>query len=274
MKFDMHCHTFEGSLDGKIRIEDYIGILKKRGFGGMLVTDHNTYNGYREWVDSVKGKKHKDFVVLKGIEYDTLDAGHILVILPETEKLLLMELRGLPVHLLADMVHRHGGILGPAHPFGEPYLSFMTTVRKKKRTALLSCFDFIEVFNSCQSKESNEKAKRLAYILEKPGFGGSDAHRENCIGKGFTELPDTIRKESDLIRYVHEVKHIKCGGSYYTKTVKGKIGRLNDLLVYSFFFYNRFCAIVKGKRRKAETRRLTILKNREHLRQIEHQKKK
>ena len=33
----------------------------------------------------MKGEVHTDFVVLKGIEYDTRDAGHILVIMPERE---------------------------------------------------------------------------------------------------------------------------------------------------------------------------------------------
>ena len=80
MKFDMHCHTKEGSPDGRIPIKEYILELKKQGFDGMLVSDHNSYNGYRYW------KKHREempeFIVLKGIEYDTIDAGHILVILP------------------------------------------------------------------------------------------------------------------------------------------------------------------------------------------------
>ena len=49
----------------------------------MVITDHDTYNGYRYWKENIKGKKHTDFVVLKGIEYDTRDAGHILVIMPE-----------------------------------------------------------------------------------------------------------------------------------------------------------------------------------------------
>ena len=43
MKFDMHCHTAEGSLDGKVKIEEYIRILRDNGFDGMLVTDHNSY---------------------------------------------------------------------------------------------------------------------------------------------------------------------------------------------------------------------------------------
>ena len=104
MKFDMHCHTKEGSMDGKVMIEEYIKKLKEKGFGGMLVSDHNSYDGYREWRDSIKGKNHTDFVVLKGVEYDTIDCGHMLVIMPEGVKLKLLELRG-----FAGSDSDHGG---------------------------------------------------------------------------------------------------------------------------------------------------------------------
>ena len=71
----MHCHTKEGSLDGKVSIGEYIRILKSQGFSGMLVTDHDSYNGFRRYRDKLKGSI-KDFIVLKGVEYDTIDAGH------------------------------------------------------------------------------------------------------------------------------------------------------------------------------------------------------
>ena len=117
MKFDMHCHTKEGSMDGKVVIEEYICALKKKGFSGMLVSDHNSYDGYREWKNSIKGKAHQDFIVLKGVEYDTCDCGHIIVIMPFGVKLKILELRGLPASLLIKIVHAYGGILGPAHPY-------------------------------------------------------------------------------------------------------------------------------------------------------------
>ena len=47
MKIDMHCHVKEGSIDSKVSLEDYITLLKKKEFQGMVITDHNTYNGYR-----------------------------------------------------------------------------------------------------------------------------------------------------------------------------------------------------------------------------------
>ena len=100
----------------------------------MVVTDHDTYNGYRYWKETMKGREHTDFVVLKGIEYDTIDAGHILVIMPQGVKMRLLELKGLPVSVLIDFVHKNGGVLGPAHPFGEAYMSFANTKRFYKQT--------------------------------------------------------------------------------------------------------------------------------------------
>lgn len=57
-KFDMHCHTKDGSMDGQVSIEEYISILEKQGFGGMLISDHNSYNGYRKWKKTIKEKRH------------------------------------------------------------------------------------------------------------------------------------------------------------------------------------------------------------------------
>ena len=42
VKFDMHCHTAEGSVDAKVGIDDYIKVLKSKGFKGMVVTDHDS----------------------------------------------------------------------------------------------------------------------------------------------------------------------------------------------------------------------------------------
>lgn len=178
-KFDMHCHTKEGSLDGKVPVEEFIAALRRKGYHGMLISDHNTYKGYRAWKNEVKGRRFQDFVVLKGIEYDTIDAGHILVVMPENVKLKILELRGLPVQFLVDIVHKNGGILGPAHPCGEKYLSITNTRKHRHQLAVMDKFDFLEGFNACESPESNERAEKIARQYGKPAFGGSDAHKED-----------------------------------------------------------------------------------------------
>ena len=101
------------------------------------------------------GKKHTDFVVLKGIEYDTRDAGHILVIMPEGVKIRLLEMRGMPLALLIDLVHRNGGVLGPAHPCGEKYMSFTHARKFYQSPEIIKRFDFVEAFNSCEPVSSN-----------------------------------------------------------------------------------------------------------------------
>jgi hypothetical protein len=249
MRFDMHCHTKEGSIDGKVPISEYIELLKSKGFDGMLVTDHDSYNGYRRYRDHIKDKL-TDFTVLKGIEYDTLDAGHILIILPEKIKLPLMECRGLPVKVLQDVVHRHNGILGPAHPCGERHLSITRTRAYKRNPDIMKNFDFIEGFNSCESPESNAEAHRLASQYGLPMFGGSDSHHCDCVGTAYTEFESCISKESDLIDLVRSKSTINCGGEYYHGTVKGKIGIFNHILVESFWFYNRFACMYRSHKRK------------------------
>lgn len=256
MKFDMHCHTKEGSLDGMLPLEEVILRLRALGYGGMLITDHNSYKAYRHYKKELK-QKYPDFIVLKGIEYDTLDAGHILVVLPTGVHIPVLELRGLPVSLLIDIVHHYGGILGPAHPCGEKYLSITNTKKGRKNPKLLKRFDFIETFNACESPASNKEAAALAEKLQKPGVGGSDSHRYSCIGLGYMEIPDPVQTETDLIRYLLTVEHTVTGGAYYTHTAKQKIGWLNNLLVYSFWFYNKALAAFHMRARHSELHKIS-----------------
>ncbi len=263
MKFDLHCHTKEGSPDGSVMIELYIRRLKEMGFRGMLVSDHDSYDGYRRWKYSLKQKEDSDFVVLKGVEYDTFDCGHFLVIMPVGVKLRVLEMRGMPAAALIKLVHHYGGILGPAHPFGEKYLSAATTrLRKLKhrseeeRLKIFQEVDFIEGFNACEGDASNARATALANQIGIPTFGGSDAHRLECIGKGWAELPDTIRNENDLIAFVKQKPVIECGGSFYSKTVRDMLGPVNFFRINGFFVYNKLDAARRGWKRRKELKKL------------------
>lgn len=252
MKIDMHCHVKEGSVDSKVSLEEYITLLKEKGFDGMLITDHNTYKGYRYWKEHIKGKKHTDFVVLKGIEYDTSDAGHIIVIMPEGVKMRMLEMRGLPAAVLIDFVHRNGGILGPAHPCGGKYLSFTNTKRYFKNPELIKRFDFMEAFNACESVESNEGALRLSQKYQKPGIGGSDAHKPECVGKGAIILPERVTCETELISLIRKKGPLEAGGTLYNKTTKEKMGKAGKLLTYSFWIYNKGGGLLKYYKRKVK----------------------
>lgn len=252
LKFDMHCHTAEGSMDAHVGIGEYIQILKSRGFGGMLVTDHDSYEGYLTYQNS--GNRVEDFIVLQGIEYDTYDFGHMLIIMPQKFVPDVIKMRGLTLKKLVKIVHFYGGILGPAHPCGERFLSFFTTgiFKDDKKAEFMKQFDFLEAYNACESEESNWCAAELAKEYGLPGTGGSDAHSRECVGMAYTMLPETIQTEDDLIDYVKHTEEISYEGSRYKKTTKDRLGVLNKVLVGSFFLYNKLGALYRlPARRKA-----------------------
>lgn len=129
MKIDMHCHVREGSVDSRVSLDEYITTLKEKGFDGMLITDHDTYHGYRHWKYHMKGKVHEDFVVLKGIEYDTLDAGHIICIMPEGVKMQSPGSEGTSGVCADRFCAQTWWNLRTCTPCGEKYLSFTNTSR-------------------------------------------------------------------------------------------------------------------------------------------------
>jgi len=250
MKFDLHCHTLEGSLDGKVSITEYVSTLKALGFDGMLVTDHNSHQAYCYYKEHHNDAVFQDFTVLRGIEYDTLDAGHFLLILPESADTALFELRGMSLPLLVEMVHKYGGILGPAHPFGEKFLSFGRSRYFRKQRDIVRNFDFLEAFNACESAEDNQKAKDLADQYQLVCFGGSDSHNLDNIGLAHTDFPMDIKTTDDLIQYVKDKKETSYGGNRYYGTIKNHLGKWNDFLVYGYFFYNKFAALWRFPKRQ------------------------
>ena len=81
----------------------------------------------------------------------------------------------------------------------------------------------------------------MIYLL----FGGSDAHKENCVGLAGTYLPDYIHSEDDLINYINDGNHPEVGGKRYPKTLKDKIGPAGKFLTYGFSFIQYIWRIPK-----------------------------
>lgn len=253
MKLDMHCHTNEGSPDSKVHIEDYMRSLKEQGFDGMLVTDHDSYDGYRYYENHhTEWKDLQDFVVLKGIEYDTFDAGHMVIVMPSGVDMKIFEHKGLRVKTLIKIVHLFGGIIGPAHPCGEPFLSIFSTGRFKRDISFADNFDFIEGYNSGEDDLSNLTARQIAQSFDKPVTGGSDSHWMECVGLACTILDERVTSENELISYIRKKKPTTVSGEQYMGTIKERIGKWNKFLVYGFFPYNKFGAAVHRRKRNAE----------------------
>lgn len=259
MKFDMHCHTKEGSIDGRVSIKDYARRLKRLGFDGMLVTDHNSYAAYRYYAKHQLDEDFRDFTVLKGIEYDTCDGGHIIVIMPEGTVLPLLEIRGLPVRFLIEIVHLFGGILGPAHPLGEKYLSVTNCKYYKKHPEVIEQFDFMETYNSCITEEANAAADELAKKYDLPGTGGSDSHKFDCIGLAYTEFSKPVTSQNELIKRIRRNEIVSCGGNHYPGTTRDHLGMKYDMLLRLYWCYSKGMNFFRRRKRRHTLKALEMV---------------
>ncbi|MGX8774636.1 MAG: CehA/McbA family metallohydrolase [Bacillota bacterium] len=258
MKFDLHCHTREGSLDSRVSILKYISEYKKLGYDGFMIADHNTYRGCKAW-DELRNLPELEeelagFTVIRGLEYDTKDAGHVLVVMPDDVYLRLLHIRGMRLRKLIYVVHSCGGVLGLAHPFGAASSSAMGfTIMNYD---LIEQLDFIEVFNTCEAELSNYLAKELAAKYELPGTAGTDAHREEYIGMAFTEIDADIRCNNDFIEAIQNGAAFRATGTEREETSTGK-AKEHWTGVIGYKVYNRGIAKVRSVHRKLGHYRLT-----------------
>lgn len=225
-KYDFHCHINEGSKDSKVNAEEYIDSLICQGFTGLLVTDHNTYDGYRF---ILKKLNYENFIVLKGIEYSTIDAGHILVIMPDEYDLKDLEYKSAKLLDLIKYVHSHNGILGPAHPCSEPYLSIFSSKKYKYNYDICKQFDFIEVFNAGEKKQENDKALELSNKYSLFATAGSDAHYLEHCGKAYVQLKERVTNNNELIDYIKKHKPASVSGQCYRNRDRERYDKSHNL---------------------------------------------
>ena len=236
MKFDLHCHTREGSLDSKVSVKEYADRFMALGYDGFMISDHNSYRGCWVWDQIKHSPKYENFTVIRGIEYDTKDAGHVLVIMPDDLYLPILRIRGMRLSKLIKLVHAYGGILGLAHPFGVSSSSAMGF--KLMNTELIKHLDFIETFNTCEFPESNANAAILAQRHQMPTFAGSDSHVTDYIGMAATEISAEIRCNNDLIEAVRAGAAITADGTERGITKKA-MRKEHWTGILGFKLYNR-----------------------------------
>lgn len=220
MRFDMHCHTKEGSIDSKVSVRQYADKFMELGYDGFMISDHNSYRGCIAWDSISHHPKYKNLTVIRGIEYDTKDAGHVLVIMPDGVYLKMLKLRGMRASKLISAVHSFGGIVGLAHPYGVASSSAMGFTLMDMN--LIGKFDFIEAFNTCEFADSNAKAALLAKKYELPCFAGSDSHVPDYIGMAETIIDCNIKCNNDLIKAVQSGCVFQAKGTEREITKKAK----------------------------------------------------
>lgn len=180
LNIDLHCHSFF-SGDGVSSPEDLIAAARAKGLHGFAITDHNTCDCVSYLLD--KGLMREDgqpvdgFLVIPGVEVTTAD-GHLLCI-----GATLPNLKGTPAGEVCKIIHQHGGLAIPPHP----YDLFRAGIRQDTLDVIE--IDAIEVFNAATTfKRYNRQAFEYAQMRGLPMTAGSDAHHEAAIGTAYTIL--------------------------------------------------------------------------------------
>ena len=116
----------------------------------------------------------------------------------------------------------------------------------------------MEGYNACEDADSNMRAMALAKNMTCPAFGGSDPQGRlrrfwlhNSAGRHYFR--------DRVVNYIRAGKPTMIGGQHYLHTTKAKLGKVNNVLVYSFWLYNKFLALFRRKARNFELMENQIL---------------
>lgn len=210
-KYEMHIHTSPCSGGGS-DIRDHIDELRRKGYSGMVVTNH-FYHGdsridrslpWEAFVDAYRqdylyGLAYAqtiDFDLLFGIEESVGDGREILIYGIEADLLSSHpELKDADIKTFVDVVHSAGGLVYQAHPYRDRFY-----ISKPYPLDCLDILDGIEVYNACNESAWNESAEKLAIELGLACVAGSDGHSIETAGHSGILTKERIRTNSDLVR--------------------------------------------------------------------------
>lgn len=192
VKIDLHIHT--NKSDGLGDPGQVLEYGKKIGLDGLVLTDHDNFNGYNEIKDTDLAK---ELMVFPSVEITTPRCDVLAYNVTEVFEGTVSE--------IIKKIHSVGGAAVLAHPYGgfwpNPVTNDIEIVKK---------FDAIEVFNAMTPLEANVEAMELAKKLKKPGTGGSDAHPLKAVGDAFTVFKD-VKNGKDV---VNAIKNGKCTAAW------------------------------------------------------------
>ena len=183
--YETHLHTCEASACGKTPGREYPEYMKKKGYDGMIVTDH-FFNGNCRvdrslpWEERVRaycsGYEHAweaargmDFDVFFGVEFNFQGDEYLLYGITPEWLLAHPEVMTKSRRKLYEMMHEAGAIMVHAHPYRER--DYLDTIHLAP-----SVSDAIEIYNAGNEDYQNALDYGYAMDLGLPVTAGSDIH--------------------------------------------------------------------------------------------------
>ena len=194
LNIDLHCHS-KFSADGISEPEEMIETAKAKGLQGFAITDHNTCAcvDYFESLGLLRadGEPVDGFLIIPGQEITTKE-GHLLAL-----GVRLPDLKGIAAREAVELIHQHGGLAIPPHP----YDYFRAGIREVVLETLP--IDGIEVFNAATTfKRCNNQAFDYAKKRGLPMTAASDSHHCEALGVAYTILDAETFNVAGVLRAI------------------------------------------------------------------------
>jgi len=201
LKTELHCHNIfsnghVGALepihDCNVTIPMQLERAHLAGLDVLFVTNHNTIDGYKQFLEYKKiHQKFDTLSVYPAEEVTTDNESHVIVYgIDHSIK------SGLSLHEILDEAKKQDAVTIAPHPF-----SLMDALREDSTHC-----DLFEVFNSCNvDVYSNLRAKKFAKEKSLHVVAGSDSHVQSTVGRS-TNL---IYSENKLDSVIAAMKHRK-----------------------------------------------------------------
>lgn len=195
MKIDFHTHS-KYSIDSITSLKTLYKQAKKRGLDGIALTDHNAFNGVKEFKKMLREERDRDFLLIPGIELK-IQEGEILALF------LQEEITAKTLDEVIDAAKQQDALLCLPHPFDK--IRRVVPQIDKITSKQLEAIDAIEVFNArILNQKSNELALEFAVKNKKSQLAGSDAHWWFEVGNAYTEI-----KADALEEVKHQIQNRK-----------------------------------------------------------------
>ncbi len=219
-KYELHMHTSEASACGKNTVDEMIRKYHSMGFAGAVLTNHFFFGNTcidrtlppeefvrqfcEPYFEGQKTAKELDFDLLFGLE-GNYGGGKEFLIYGITPDVLYKNL-----HLIGPEMNTHpyrpqlleawkkvtekeGAVLALAHPFRD-----RAYVLEPDLLPDSDVYDAVEVFNSCNTEEANQKAADYFENGDKILFAGNDYHNTGFESFAAVAFDTRIHSEKAL----------------------------------------------------------------------------
>jgi len=189
-KYELHVHT-KYSVCSLLEPATAIRILKRKGYDGIAITDHNTIKGALE---ARKINKDKNFELIVGEEIRSFlpNGGYCHVLGYYLKK----EIKPGNIFDVVRQINFQGGIACIAHPFTavrRAGIDVKTLEQLKGKIAGIESFNARNLF-----QKMDDKAAQAAKKLNFAATAGSDAHFFFELGHAATEFDEKLNLRDAL----------------------------------------------------------------------------